>query len=78
VTYHCLDKYFLHASIFILVTRVQTFVIYVKDNSDIEKEKAEHYKDLHLWKYESACEQMKTDKKDFSMDCISFNLQQIL
>lgn len=50
----------------------------IKENTGTEKEKAEHNKDLHLWKAESVCEQMKTDKKDFSMDCISFSLQQIL
>jgi hypothetical protein len=49
-----------------------------KENTGSEMQKAEHSKDLHLWKAESVCEQMKTDKKNFSMDCISFILQQIL
>lgn len=50
----------------------------IKENTGTEKEKAEHNNDLHLWKAQTVCEQMKTYKKNFGMGCISFSRQQIL
>lgn len=48
----------------------------IKENTGTEKEKAEHNNDLHLWKAESVCEQMKTDKTNLGIGCIIFSVRQ--